>query len=399
MLAALLTMLVVIPVPGRDQRDVVELQNGRSIRGRVVLELDDVVYVRVGSRERKIPRAKVKSISSVFHRQWQVLEQFQRLQTLTAKALLALADQSHEAELEHTESLLCWRALQLTPGDATINTRLGHKLYRGEWRVPGAGGGLPLARADQVRSTQDKPWELRSEHFQVKSSCPLFVTVDVLLDLEFFYQHFFRMWQKPLELREVIDPIAVSLYRDRAEFPGFARSSWFDPNRNVLYLWRPKPLERPWEQFYSATLAVLGNSGGHGTRHRRLPHWLALAWPDYMSSIVRDGAPGRPAFDPGRTSDWHIEQAKGSRTKYGIEQIVRLTRDDYSVDGDVKTARGYVLLYYLIRKTTEQQRERLYAYLRGALSGKGQFRTFRKFFKADLETLEAGFQKFASLGK
>lgn len=60
------------------------------------------------------------------------------------------------------------------------------------------------------------------------------------MGLEFCYQHRYRMWQKPLELREVLEPIVVHVYNRKSELPSGTNDTSFDRENNVLLLVRDR---------------------------------------------------------------------------------------------------------------------------------------------------------------
>ena len=127
-------ILALVP-PGGDERDTVHLTNGKQLRGRVVLELDDRIFLRVGTREREIRRDQVDRIDSLARRQAELLERYRTMDPQSADSLVALAGDAEKASLPHEAQLFRWRAVLLDPDHAPAHEALGHDRRGDEWRL------------------------------------------------------------------------------------------------------------------------------------------------------------------------------------------------------------------------------------------------------------------------
>ncbi|MFQ5506485.1 MAG: DUF1570 domain-containing protein, partial [Planctomycetota bacterium] len=266
--------------------------------------------------------------------------------------------------------------------------------------IPGRGGALPMERAEKVRSVWAKAWELRSEHYEVRSSSDLRATINTLLDLEFFYHYALSIFQKELELREVVKPMKVALYRDQDQFPDIPRASaYFKPGENILYTWMSERRRRPVGLFHEATHSLLHNTIVDTSRSRgELPGWLHEGPAVYMQGVVSGGPPGRPDYHEGRRLRRHFKTLAEARRPYKVHRVLNFRISDYhaSTKQGLKYAQGYVLFHYMLHGEGEGYREAFFDYLREAVLGKGQASTFRKIFRSSLAKIERGHVRYAA---
>ena len=67
-------------------------------------------------------------------------------------------------------------------------------LARGELPAPGGGNRwLPTAEADALRRSWSPPWQIRTEHFEVRTNLPLSEAISFGRRLEDFHQLFFAL--------------------------------------------------------------------------------------------------------------------------------------------------------------------------------------------------------------
>lgn len=399
-------VLLLVPILGigsgtdKDDRDVVELASGKQLRGRIVLATDAHVILRIGSRERRVARDKIKRYTSVFETQGEVLRSLRRLDKETPEALITLADFCKEHALPHTERLLLWRILLIDASHDVAHERLGHQKRKGEWRIPGRGGALTMERAAKVRSDWGKAWELRSEHYAVRCSAGLRSTVLTLFDLEFFYHYLLAIFQGELGLREVIEPMQAYLYRDQRQFPriGTHAGAYFSPAENILFTYVGDPRARPYGLFHEATHSLLYNTTTGASRSRgRLPPWLDEAWAEYMQCVVTGGRAGCPDHAPARLATRHVHTLLRAKRPYKVHRILNFEVDDYHASSKqgLKYSQGCVLFHYLLHGEDGAFRREFLDYLREAVSGKGQASTFRRIFRRHLDRIERGHIAYA----
>ena len=389
---ALVTCLPALVAQSADERDVVHFDKGRSVRGRVVLELEDKIAVRIGSVERWISRDDIDRYQSVARAHREALDLLRQINQRSATELMELAKYCSMAGLEHEEALLYWKVLLLDPRHRDANVALGHREQELRWAVPVEGGWAELSQVDRARATWSTAWQLRSEHFRLRCDSGLETSVDTLFELEYFYLAFMELWQSELQLREITEPIQVYVYRDRDQFPSISGNigAWFAPDENILYTYLEEG-GQPYALFHEATHAVLYNMVGGSRRGAgSLPGWLDEGWAEYMETVVVRDRGGLASLRPGRVHPLHPAAAQAIDKPYALHRVLNFKASDFgaSTRQDLKYAQCYLLFAYLADGADKHYRQQFLEYLRAAVAGKGQASTFRKMFRRDLKRIE-----------
>ncbi len=375
-----------------DQRDTVTLTRGSAVEGRVLRVEADAVRVQVGSRVRTIPRDRIQSIDSVAQHHRQLLTALRRTDQASAAQLLELVEQCDTGRLEHEARLLCYRILLLDPDHPEANERLGHRDTGNGWRLPVAGRWLPLAVVEERRMRWNDAWQLRSEHFEVRCDRGLATTIRVLFELEYFYAGFYELWQRELELDELLTPATCYVYGDREQFPSASNNvgAWFSQSENVLYTWMQGD-GRPFALFHEATHAVLYNlAGGSRSGRGRLPPWLDEALAEHMETVIVPVRPGIATLRPDRVHRGHLALVAESRDPYSLQRVLNFNSSDYGASSKqrLKYAQSYALFHHMLTGAGGTYRDRFTQYLRDALAGRGQASTFKRIFARELTKIE-----------
>ncbi len=324
-----------------DLRDELRLEGGTALRGRIVLEDPERFVLRLAGAEREVPRAQVTSSKSVFRAQGELLAQYVALARNDAASLLALAAQCRAQDLPHEEQLFYWLALSVDPENQVAHARLGHQQKGGRWLVPMRGGAVSFEKLLELRGTWGKAWELRSEHYAVRSDAGLVEAAAIALELEQFYRAFYGLYQQRLALREVLRPMHVEVH-------GSERA--------------------------------LGE----------MPPWLAVGWGEYMEGLLTRPAGRRPgvlALHPKRFLEAHraLYERTAAAKRYGLHRVLNFGLSDFDASSGQgqKYAQCYLLFHYLMHAQGDAHQARFFQYLRLAFEGRGQASSFRDLFDAD----------------
>src|SRR5262245_38952804 len=189
-----LLLLAVVAAPAHlaaqttEARDSVVLTNGAQLRGRIVRIDDKELTLRIGSRDRAIPRSQIRSLTSVAAEQRQLIETWQNTNPADVAAVLALAGKADTAGLPYEARLLRWYAVLQRPRDAAIHAALGNKKERDGFLVEIDGNWVPFEQADALGKDFDDAWRLRSEHFAIRCAAGLRMGLDTLMELEGLYR-------------------------------------------------------------------------------------------------------------------------------------------------------------------------------------------------------------------
>ncbi len=378
-----------------DQRDTVYLKSGRTVRGRVVLELDDKVAVLVGSRERWIARSKIARIESIANSQRELLDKFDKAID-GVDTFLDLATFCDKRQLTHEAQLFHWRILLDQPNHAGAHEALGHRSTKRGWRIAHAGGLRTLAQLEKIRSDWSKAWKLRSEHFEVRTDTGLRRAVYTLFELEYFYRHVFDLFQADLELRELTEPIKVYVYKNRKQFPSLSNttSAYFASGENILYTYAALR-GRPRALFHEATHAVLYNlTGGARGGRGRIPAWLDEGWAEFNESVMVPERGGRVRLDLSRRLTRQLQAVRSTKKAYGLHRVLNFKSTDFgaSTKQGLKYGQSYALFLYMMTGEDGVLLPEFLKYLRAALSGKGQASTFRRMFRKSLTAIEKNYR-------
>lgn len=398
MIATTLALLSLLPIscdpPQRgDTRDTVYLQNGKTMRCRVVLELQDKVAILVGSKERWIPRKKIKRIESVSRSLGEVLTKFSAAKD-TVATFFELAKLCEDRHLPHEAQLFYWRVLIDEPDNQKAHEALGHKRHGKFWKVQMGAAWRRYDQAEKLHASWGKARTLRSEHFEVRSDCGLARTVITLLELEGYYRHLFDLFQKSLELREVTEPIKVFVHKDQKGFPRLTNTvdAYFSHQDNILFTFLDDN-GRPLSLFHEATHAVIYNLGGSKRgRMTELPGWLSKGWADYMEGVIKPEDGGRLNLDLARRLGYRIGNLRAEKNLYSLRRILNFKKTDFSASSrqKLKFAQSYALMLYMLEGENGKYTEKFLAYMRDALIGKSSASAFRRVFKKDFAKIEKG---------
>src|SRR5262245_50907168 len=295
-----LTLLTAVAAPAAlaaqttEARDSVVLTNGTTLRGRIVRIDDKELILRIGSRDRAIPRNQIRSLVSVAAEQRLLLETWQNTDPTDVTALLALASKADAAGLPHEARLLRWYAVLQRPRDAAIHAALGNKKERDGFLVEIDGNWVPFEQADALGKDFDDAWRLRSEHFAIRCAAGLRMGLDTLMELEGLYWAMHELFGLELGPYELVEPIDVRLYRDRPQMPNLANTvgAYFAAGEPALYTCVEDG--RPYGLMHEATHALLHWFFVRAAKSRgELPAWLDEGWAEYMDGRVAVPAPGQ----------------------------------------------------------------------------------------------------------
>jgi hypothetical protein len=297
-----------------DLRDVVRLENGKEVRGRVVEPFTpgQLLVVQGGKRVR-VDRDDVASMQLVGDAVREFLERRRSLRQ-NARAQWILVEWAQARGLLNLARLQA-TCLALDADDERAHALLGHKKRGDRWLWEHDGRWLDQEQlATAIVKT---PFVLAGERFRVRAESSLRACVDAAFDLEQLGVWWMDTYGAALYLREVLRPIDVHVHRDATSFPkwGFRPIPYYvpEPHGDVAHtLWTGNAPVRPRDLFFVGTQGLLyrtliGNLASHDERDRACA-WLEIGLPQLAEQSL-GGDAGFAAAGPPRALDLQAMQA------------------------------------------------------------------------------------------
>ncbi len=394
----LLAPLTGTPHTAMAARDVVSLNNGKTVEGLVLYEDDDEVIVRVGSSERSFDREDVASVDSTARRLQAFLSNLANVDPFAANAADQwglLAEMTDDAGLVK-EARLCWmRVLLADPDRLDAHNALGHT-SRADKRLVKLGGKYVTwdAFVEAHEDWQDA-WMLETTHFTLQTNLELGAAIDAAFDLELSYANYYNEVARPLKLLEMTEPVEAEVHaRDssfRARTPG--EKGRFDHTTETLMI-DASPAIDGYDRgilFHEVIHALLYFSIRQQTNGKNaLPGWLDEGLAEYFAGQAKDGA-GR-VLEFGRARHLHnVRKHNDEADPLSLKRLLNLESGEFSIGGDtaLRYAQSYTLIHFLLTSDGAAFRDPFFEYLRGAFAGKGSASSFKKTVARDLDAVEA----------
>lgn len=282
-----------------DVRDRVTRRDGKTLTGRVQnpFAVDELVLLQ-GQKRVRIARPDVAALERVGDRVREFCERRLQLRN-SPKAQTYLIDWAQAQQLPGLARVQAtWLAL-LDDGNTAAHEFLGHERGAKGWLWPH--DGKKLLRAQLENELERAPMALAGERFAVRLRGNLLAGTAALLDLEQLGCVWQQRFGEALQLREVLQPLDVDLYPDRAEFPkwGFRPLPYYvpPPHGDVARSYYQTPIAaRPELLFFVGTQALLyrtliGEVSRSDDRDRACA-WLEVG----LGMVMQNAMQGEPGF-------------------------------------------------------------------------------------------------------
>jgi hypothetical protein len=393
-----------------DLRDLVVLENGRELRGRVWQRHDpDELVLVVGTQKQRYPRRSVARVETVRDRIAEFfvlrdrLPDHQRHQSYLVDWAEARG-LPHLARLQATDVVLRW------PDDEAARAWLGHRQRSDEWLWPLGERFAPLTELERHHAEWGRSWAIEGEHFLLRCNADLRRAVAAAIDLERLYAFWFEAFGPGLGLREVVrDKLLVQVWRDRGEFPAWSSTGlpYFRPRTVVgdvatsATFFRDAVAERP-ERLFEVVVQhllyrTLADDPSLATPKDRLVGWAEVGLGQYVEQRF-GGRAGFAAAQP-----WSLPEDAGhlvltQRVPSLSVLVHRSARQFYVTVADetlYQWAASHLFVGYLLEgPESTALRQRFLDYLVEALrSGKGDSSSaLDRRLGRRLETLEQPFR-------
>ena len=378
-----------------DDRDVVQLTDGKEMRGRVK-ELyatkrgDSIIRMLEKGKEREIDRTEVQSTETVRDRLRDWLGQ--RGKELGTASHWKLVAEAEELGLPKMARLQAYYVILLDPGHAEAHAFLEHRRRGDDWQWRWDGKYYDVGKLGDRISEWGSHLVLESEHYTVETDAGFRLAVDVLFDLESVYVYFMDTFGVSLQAAEDVDEknerMTWHVYADRDDYkeaPSQLKEPYYDPSTqfrarsgsdNVASTYllpayatdrtvRPRDLVSLAVQQLLYSLLLYGKEHGSPstssiTRHA---HWFELGLGYYVQQSLH-GPMGFPYRGEFVLEDRVVEavNAKGSgalatRTKE-VTNLVGLQAQDFygtSASAPLNRDKARALFAYMYLQPHEKQ--------------------------------------------
>ena len=369
------------------ETDVVTLDKGKPVEGRVVYEDDEKVVVRKGSREKEYDRAKVTNVESRVRNLATLLDRMDAVGTRLyddAGELLELAKFAEAARLNGEARALYLAVLIADPEQPDALEWLECRERRGAWQIKHGSKFYPVTDLPTLVESWKDRWTLSSVHYEMETNLPLRQGIKALFDLERFYRAFMDIFQVELELYDPIEVIEMRIHDDEKSFPerGDGRKGWFDPSDRLTHV---VTVRKPWRDtlFHEAVhhlfhMTTVRSASGKG----RIPAWLDEGMGELFGTSL-EGEPGFATFDLSKPdANWYRAHADADKP-YDFSRMMAFEPDDYfgSVDRALKYAQSYTLTHYLLFGTGDDGRDKFMDFMRSAYLGRSSSTDFQKIME------------------
>ena len=333
---------------GDDERDVIELKNGKKIEGRVLNQYDPSETIVMQGRKRvRLKPGKIDRMTTVRDKLRAFFERREGHDHESASLHWELCQWAHSQELYHLARVEAYAVLARDENHVNAHTYLEHKESKGKWRWRLDGRLTSKKNFDRVMNDIGKTVALRSEAFSIRTDAGLRKATDALLDAERLHLWWLDEYGNKLELDEILEPLPIKAYAERDDFPGLSSQTraYFLPNphNEKSFVFFEEHQDRPTEFFTTLSQHILYNSlardADPGAPQARFCDWLEIGIGQWAESCFRgrggEATPGEARLDPRQAA---ITLA-GDR--YSLKNMIHLTlRDHFYTAGSMRFGRG-----------------------------------------------------------
>jgi hypothetical protein len=378
----------VAPAPGDDFKDEVHLTSGKVRKGLVVYENDNVVILRVGSKETKYSKLDVEKVVSRTRGLARVLGLLEGTAPNDAQALLNVAAEADDAGLEGEAELIRLQALIADPDNEEAHLALGHKSNSKGWRYK---VGSKWKSFDDWREHTGKwkeRYEFRTSHFDIETDLRLDLAVVAALDLERAYRAFYDLLREELELKDIGERMKAQIHADDKSYPepGDGRYGYFSPSDLMFFVLGTTgdvqstiTHEICHQILYYATKRTKGARGS-------IPAWVDEGLAQYMQLgarrglngvLIETGAPAIGTFLAHATAD----------KPYDLNRMLTMQSSDFAggTDTGLKYAQAYTLVHFMLHGSNGKYRDGFFSFLRSAWQGKSSMSHFKDVVEDELD--------------
>jgi hypothetical protein len=396
--AFLMALALARPGPGDRPLDHVVLKDGTRIEGRVVLEAEDRVVLRIGTRDRVLDRADVRKVESRLAAWNEAMDRWILLDKEDATKIADIATFSARLGLAEEARVFALRALAVDPENRIARDILGHERGKKDWTF--REGSRRWNWGERVKKSEDfkDAWELETTHWILKSNLPLLEATNAILDLECVYAIFFDQLAIEVGAYHVGAPMRAAIHADTTSYPELGGNrGFYDPTQQILIVNAASGIDRGLvvheaiHQLLAATADLTPGARG------AIAPWLNEGLAEYFRATT-SGLSGRLVYDAKAIDSRAIRAQAHANDTYKLSRIMNFDSGDYGSTSrqDLKYVQSYTFVHFLIAADDARYRDRFFDFLRSSWKGQGSSTNLESCLGSKVDAIEKGWIQWVS---
>ncbi len=370
--------------------DEVVLENGTRLEGRVLLEDETRLVIRIGSRDRTVDRSDVREARTRLSAWREAMERWDALEDDDAVRIADIAAFCRRAGLSEEARVFGLYALTVDPESVLAHESAGHERRGKEWFQREGSRRRPWNRpAGQPIDWRDA-WVLETTHWSLRSNLPLAEALRAILDLENAYRAWYGLFAAELEFLHRPEPMRAQIHADAASFPESSGSAGFyDRDARTLFVNASKGLDAGLMVHEAVHMLLDATSAWDRGARGSIPAWLDEGLAEYVRATLT-GRRGRLAYDPSGINVLSMRAHAHAKRPYDLSRVLNFGPGDFAASSrqDLKYAQAYTFVHFLIEAENGRWREPFFEFLRSAWRGQGSSTDLEKVLGAKAEAIE-----------
>jgi hypothetical protein len=274
-----------------DRSDLVILKDGKEVECRVILEADDYILTKRGSKKKQYARDEIAEIYSVERSLAQLFERYDALPSRGPSELAELALFCEQNELPSEARNLWIQVLTIDPENEQAWNELGgvYTKRRG-WRLKVRGRFYTVDQLRERVSDWKHAMEIPTAHFLLKTDIEPERALNIALNLERAYMTYYEVVGEALALQVFDEVPEVHVFKDPKDYPTprfQGDQAWFSRGENTVFVNGAGPSVAN-DAVFKLTHALVLNSfrrtiGGNGS----IAPWTERALAEAFSYALR----------------------------------------------------------------------------------------------------------------
>ncbi len=386
--------------PGHDDRsDLVILKSGKEVECRVILEADDYVLTRRGSKKKQYSRDEIAEIQSVERSLAALFERYDALPARGPAQLAELALFCEQNELPSEARNFWIQVLTQDPENEQAWNELGGVFTkRRGWRLKVRGRFYTVDQLRERVSDWKHAMEIPTAHFLLKTDVEPERALNIALNLERAYMTFYEVIGEALAL-QVFDEIPeVHVFKDAKDYPTprfQGDAAWFSRGENTVYVNGAGPAVAN-AAIFKLTHALVLNSfrrtiGGNGS----IAPWTERALAEAFSYAleVEDGV---ASWEFGRPIMEYFRFQAADEKPLAMKRVISSGYGAFNNGTDARryNAECHTLMFFLLHAEDGKYRQGVADYMRSSFKGQSAATHLEKALGIKLKALEPQWIEF-----